>query len=210
MAFHDVRLPEEVEKGAQGGPAFSTTIAPLVNGYEQRNRNWSTARAMYDVSYGIDGPDLYEEVLAFFYARAGMFHSFRFKDWSDYTIGDDDIDSPEAIGTGNGVEADFQIIKTYTSGIYTYVREITRPVTGTTRVFVNGVEKTLTTHFTVSATTGIVSFTLGNEPANGETVAVITEFDVPVRFDTDMLTIAMEAVEAGAIPGISIKEVLGE
>lgn len=208
--FHDVRLPEEVEKGAQGGPQFSTTIATLANGYEQRNRNWASARATYDVSYGIDGPDLYGEVLAFFYTRGGMFHSFRFKDWSDYTIGDDDTDTPESIGTGDGVTATFQISKTYISGIYTYVRDITKPVSGTVRVFVNGVEKTITTHFTVNLLTGVITFTLGNEPPNGETVAVICEFDVPVRFDTDLVSVSMEAVEAGAVPGISLKEVLGE
>ena len=40
MAFHNVQLPEEVERGAQGGPQFKTTVFTLSSGYEKRNVEW--------------------------------------------------------------------------------------------------------------------------------------------------------------------------
>jgi len=210
MAFDDVRLLDSVEKGAVGGPSFSTTVATLGNGYEQRNQNWSLARATYDIGYGIDSAEVYGEVLAFFYARAGMARSFRFRDWGDYTIGDDETSTPDFIGIGDGSDATWQIIKQYTSGSQTYTRNITKIVASTLRVFVNGVEKTLTTHYTFNALTGLITFTGGNIPAFGESIGVICEFDVPVRFDSDAIAVSMETFEAGSVPNIALREVLGE
>lgn len=132
--FHDVRLPPEVEEGASGGPGFNTSIVSAVSGNETRNVNWTAARGHWEVSYGIQDKADFNTVLAFFRARRGRGYGFRFKDWSDFQATD------ENIGTGNGVNADFQLKKTYeVSGPAPYVRNITRPVAGTPAIKVNGV-----------------------------------------------------------------------
>lgn len=204
MAFHDVRLPIEIERNAKGGPRFNTTINELFSGHEKRNVNWSKTKGKWTVGYGLEYKDqLLDDVIAFYYARQGMAHSFRFKDWSDYEIGNFVTETPQTIGTGDGAEVDFQIEKRYVSGSQTFHREITKPVDGTVRVWKSGVEQV--SGWTVDLLTGIVTFSVA--PANGVTIAVLCEFDVPVRFGSDDLDIDMEIYNAGSAPEISIVEV---
>lgn len=209
MAWHNYRLPEEVERGAQGGPGFSTSVIALSSGYEQRNMNWTFARCKYDIGYGIQTKEDFSIVLAFFYAARGRAHSWRFKDWSDFEISP----SYQSIGTGTGALTTFQIFKHYTDlGSNTYDRDITKPITGTLYVKVDGVLKTEGggADYTVDYTTGIITFNGGSIPAAGKVVSVICEFDVPVRFDSDEIVVTLETFEAGAIPSINIVEVRGE
>ena len=49
--FHNVRFPEDVSYGTNGGPGFKTTVIDLASGHEQRNIDWSLARATYDAQY---------------------------------------------------------------------------------------------------------------------------------------------------------------
>ena len=51
-------------------------------------------------------------------------------------------------------DAAFQLVKRYGTGLRDYVRRITKPVAGTVRVAVDGIEKTAGTHFTVDHATG--------------------------------------------------------
>jgi uncharacterized protein (TIGR02217 family) len=121
-------------------------------------------------------------VQAFFRARFGKAYGFRFKDWSDYqAVG-------QNIGTGNGSLTAFQLTKTYVSGGNTYVREIKKPVTGTVKIYLNSVLQGA--GYTVDLTTGIVNFTVA--PGAGVAVTADYDFDVPVRFDTDMLAVRID------------------
>lgn len=195
MAFHDVRLPEQVEQGATGGPSFYTTINPMVSGNEQRNINWSDARADWELSYGIQDYDDFDEVRQFFYARRGQAHSFRFKDWGDYKL------IAEVIAAGDGSTVQFQVTKTYEdSGPSPYVRKITRPVSTTLIAFVNGVQTSCTLN-----PLGIIVF--ATAPANGAVIAVSCEFDVPVRFNVDKFALQLSTPEAAAIGSLPIIEV---
>jgi uncharacterized protein (TIGR02217 family) len=203
MAFHDVRLPEEIERGAQGGPEFKTTVFTLSSGYEKRNIDWERTRGSWDISYGLDRKANMEAVLAFFYARQGKAHSFRFKDWTDFEIGNASTGVPQSIGTGDGTKKKFQIVRKYASGGYTFSRYVTRPVAGTIRVFLDAVEQS--SGYSVDTETGVVTFI--SAPAEDVVVGVICEFDVPVRFDIDKLD--MQAFWAGdyTLPNITIIEV---
>ena len=73
------------------------------------------------------------------------------------------------------------------------------------RVFVDAVEQTITTHYTLDLNTGIIAMV--TPPAGGEIVGVIAEFDVPVRFNTDQLAINMAIFDAGSIPAIPLVEI---
>lgn len=200
MAFDEVRLPECIEANAQGGPGFKTTVFELSSGIEKRNIDWSESRGEWDISYGVKSKEDFSEVVRFFYARRGMARGFRFKDWSDFEL------AKQAIGIGDGINAEFQIYKRYTSGGVDYDRELKKIVSGTELVYVNNVLKTITTHYTIDYNTGLITFTAGNEPANLSTVAVAAEFDVPVRFNTDKMSVTMKMVELGSIPQIGLVE----
>jgi len=202
MAFHDVRLPEEIEQGASGGPQFFTNISTLSSGEEQRNALWQSQRGIWQLAYGIQdssAPDSnIQDVIDFYYARMGQLHGFRFKDWSDFTI-----TGPQLIGTGDGSETDFQVVKKYTSGSSTFSRVITRIVTGTLSVYVNDVLQ-------VSGYTenlGLIAFS--SPVTNTHTVKVTCEFDVPVRFNQDALSITTYRDGVFSIESLEIIELKG-
>ena len=78
MAFHEVRFPDNISRGARGGPERRTQIVELASGAEERNASWTNSRRRYDVAYGIRRADDLAAVVAFFEARNGRLHGFRF------------------------------------------------------------------------------------------------------------------------------------
>lgn len=196
--FHDVRLREDVERGARGGPRFKTTVIGVGSGFEQRNQEWAFSRAQWDIGYGIADHVTYTQVLDFFMARRGRLHGFRFKDWSDFEAADIQL------GIGDGLVTDFQLVKTYVDSASTYTRKITRPVESTIVIKVDSVVQTLTTDYTIEPL-GIIRFVTA--PAGAEVVTATFEFDVPVRFDTDELDLELLWYDAGEYPEINILEI---
>ncbi|MGH6826415.1 phage distal tail protein, Rcc01695 family [Methyloceanibacter sp.] len=210
MAFHEVRFPAGISLGATGGPERRTEIVVLGSGAEERNSRWADSKRSYNAGYGIKRVDDLHAVIEFFEERRGRLHGFRWKDWSDYKSCPPSVSTTaldQAIGTGNGVNATFQLAKTYGSAFNPWAREIKKPVAGSVRVAVAGVEKTAGTHFNVDHATGVVTFTGGNIPTMGQAVTAGFEFDVPVRFDTDRLEVNLSLIEAGSIPDIPIVEI---
>jgi uncharacterized protein (TIGR02217 family) len=99
-------------------------------------------------------------------------------------------------------------VKTYGVSFAPYAREIRKPVDGSVRVAVNGVEKTAGLDFDADATNGAVTFRAGRAPPADVNVTAGFLFDVPVRFDTDYLEVDFAAFDAGEIPKIPIIEIL--
>ena len=211
MAFHDVRLPEDVERGAQGGPMFQTTILILGGGLEKRNIDWATTKGDWDIGYGITSKALFKPVIDFFYARQGRAHSFRFKDWSDFEI------TAGNMFTTDGVTATFQMFKRYSSGGIDFDRNITKPQASGWIVTVNAVGQTVVfdtapsaTEVSINSLTGIVTLGSTHAATSTQDVVLTGEFDVPVRFDTDKLDISVETFDTGSMPQIPIVEVKDE
>ena len=84
MAFHEIRFPDNISRGARGGPERRTQIVELASGDEERNASWANSRRRYDVAYGIRRADDLAAVVAFFEARNARLYGFRYKDWADY------------------------------------------------------------------------------------------------------------------------------
>ena len=80
MTFHDVRFPASLSFGSMGGPERRTEIVSFANGYEERNSPWAQSRRRYDAGLGLRSIEDLETVIAFFEARQGMLHAFRWKD----------------------------------------------------------------------------------------------------------------------------------
>ncbi|MGF9692892.1 DUF2460 domain-containing protein [Rhizobium sp. 0TCS1.26] len=209
-AFHEVRFPLRVALGVSGGPVRRTDIVNLSNGREQRNARWRHARRSYDAGSGVKSlADLYE-VLAFFEARRGQLHGFRFHDPLDWKSCSP-IQMPQAtdqmIGTGDGVTVQFQLVKTYADAAGGVVRTIAKPVVGTVQIAVGGVV-VATDRYLCDAASGMVSFQPGHVPGPGAEIRAGFEFDVPVRFDIDRIDINLSAFNAGSIPAIPLTEIL--
>jgi uncharacterized protein (TIGR02217 family) len=205
MAFHEVRFPDTISRGARGGPERRTQIVELASGDEERNASWANSRRRYDVSYGIRRADDLAAVVAFFEARNGRLYGFRFRDWSDYKSGQpSNVPSPldQPIGTGDGTTSTFQLVKHYTSGAQGWTRTIAKPVAGSVRVALGGVEQA--SGWSVDTTTGLV--TLDAPPGAGIAVTAGFEFDVPVRFDSDTLDVTLDIERLGSITSIPLVE----
>src|SRR5690606_31780221 len=86
-AFHDVTFPLAISFGATGGPEHRNEIVRMTSGEEVRNARFAHSRRRYDAGTGIASlADLYE-VIAFFEARRGSLHAFRFRDPFDSRSG---------------------------------------------------------------------------------------------------------------------------
>jgi uncharacterized protein (TIGR02217 family) len=211
MAFHDVRLPEQIERGSQGGPRFKTSVLTLSSGFERRNIDWENSRAAFSAGYGIQTKADFSEVLEFFYARQGKAHSFRFKDWSDFEITD------QTVATSDGATTNFQMFKRYSSGGIQFDRTITKPVANSFTATFNLAARTVVYdtgpglgEVRINTLTGIIVLNSTDAATTGQALNITGEFDIPVRFDTDQIDVNMQTFDAGAIPEIGIIEVRGE
>jgi uncharacterized protein (TIGR02217 family) len=208
MAFHEIRFPANLSFGSIGGPERRTEIVTLANGFEERNTPWLHSRRRYDAGVGLRSLDDVAALIAFFEARVGQLHGFRWKDWSDYKSCpalDDPGAEDQLLAIGDGVQSVFQLQKTYVSGAQSYVRPIRKPVLGTVRVAVTGDAKVEGVEFTVNADTGEVTFVL--PPALGTRVTAGFEFDVPVRFDAEAIQTSVASFQAGDVPRVPIVEI---
>jgi len=207
MAFHEIRFPDNISRGARGGPERRTQIVELASGDEERNASWANSRRRYDAAYGVRRADDLAAVVAFFEARNGRLYGFRWKDWGDYkSCLPSGIPSAtdQPIGTGDGATTAFQLIKAYISGAQTWTRAITKPVAGTVTVALDGIDQASGWSLNTT-TTGLVTFTA--PPPGGGAITAGFEFDVPVRFDTDQLDVIHDIERLGSITSIPLIEV---
>lgn len=205
MSFHEVRFPAGIARGATGGPQRLTEVVMLVSGHEERNTRWADSRRRYEAGLGVRSLDDLHAVIAFFEARRGRLHAFRWKDHADFkscSPKQQVSSTDQLIGMGDGVSTAFQLAKTYSGGEGAYVRTIQKPVAGSVLVAMDGVDEP---QASVDITTGLVS--LPTPPPAGSAITAGFEFDVPVRFDTDRLEINLSHFEAGQIPDIPVIEV---
>jgi len=209
MSFHDVLFPLDIALDAEGGPERRTEIITLVSGHEERNSPWANARRRYNAGYGIKSLKDIDRLLAFFEARRGRLYAFRFRDPFDHkscAVTQTPQADDQIIGTGDGAQTDFSLIKSYGDGAGVTQRPITRPVSGTIDIAVDDQPVTQPDAVTVDSETGLVQFSA--PPAPGAVISAGYIFDTPVRFDTDQLQISLAAFEAGTIPNIPLIEVL--
>jgi uncharacterized protein (TIGR02217 family) len=209
--FHEIRFPVETALRASGGPERRTDIVTLGSGREERNARWAHARRRYDAGFGVRSLASLSAVIAFFEERRGRLYGFRFKDRLDFrssAAGGPTAATDQAIGSGTGTQATFQLVKTYGGAHEPYVRLIAKPVAGTVKIAVNGTARIAGSDFSVDHATGVVTFLPGKLPAAGAAVTGGFEFDVPVRFDADRLAINLASFDAGEAPSIPLIEIV--
>ncbi|WP_412506146.1 TIGR02217 family protein [Roseovarius sp. SYSU LYC5161] len=207
MAFDEVRL--EI-----GGTAFGvlfrrrrrTEIARLGNGHEERNSLWAASYLSADLSTVVRSLNDQHEIMEFWEARQGKARGFRLKDKSDFKSGKPlapVTPTDQQVAAVDGSSTSFQLVKGYVSGGRRYERVIRKPVAGTVRVAVGGVEQE--GGWSVDTTTGIITF--DSAPSSGVSITAGYEFDVPVRFDTDDLGLILPYAEEGVYEQIPVVEI---
>lgn len=204
QAFDDVLYPLALGRDASVSPEFSTTVMVLASGHERRGSVWSDARLNYDVGPGIRSDAELAVLLAFFRARRGAARGFRLSDPFDYSsngMTGTPTAQDQLLGTGDGANATFALVKRYGDGAEAQVRPITRPRSGSVLVSVNGAA---VAGWTLGA---LGQITLATAPPTGAAVRAGFLFDVPVRFAEDRLNISGAAFAAGEAPSVPLIEV---
>ena len=183
MAFIETQLLSKVAYGFVGGASFSTTRVELFSGIVARNAERSLPLYRYSAPYDRIKPADHEVVVAAFNACLGGLHSFRFKDWADYS------ETAGVLGTAAGGAGEtIQLVKVYTFGSTTLSRTIKKPVTGTVQLY----EDAVALASSVDTTTGICTFT----SSAGKVITADFEFDTPVMFSDDDLQFSFANWEA--------------
>ncbi|HEY8580903.1 MAG TPA: DUF2460 domain-containing protein [Beijerinckiaceae bacterium] len=210
MSFHEALFPLDVALGARGGPERRTDVVTTGSGREERNQRWARSRRRWNAGYGVRSIEALSQIVHFFEERRGRLYGFRWRDRLDWkSCGPLGQPTPldQALGVGDGQRRAFQLVKTYGGAYAPYRREIRKPVAGTVRVAVAGVEAP-SARFAVDATTGVVAFAAGHAPPAGAAVTAGFLFDTPARFDADFLEVDLAAFDAGEIPDIPLVELL--
>jgi uncharacterized protein (TIGR02217 family) len=201
MAFHEVRLPARLAFGSTGGVERRTEITTLASGFERRSTPWALGRRRFLIGANLRSLDDMAELTAFFEARRGRLFGFRFKDFADFKScapGGTIAATDQALGRGDGTRRSFQLTKLYGD----VARPIAKPVEGSVRVAVDGVESAA---FALDPATGEV--VLDRAAPEGAAVSAGFLFDTPVRFDTDRIETTLESFEAGRMAAVPLIEV---
>lgn len=228
-------FPKKIAFGYEGGPGWFTTVTQTAGGQEQRNINWENPIHKYRVAHEFVTQAEIDELFNFFNARRGRAIGFRFRDWRDYctdmvgyttylqTKPAPAVDTLPAAGVltassmtntatgllvGDGVTTTFQLVKTYpaTGSGTAYQRPLKKPVNSdTVRVYLDAVEQTITTHYTLDTTTGIVTFLVA--PGAGVVPTHDSLFEVPCRFDTDEMSSSLDDFNLSTWRNVGILEI---
>ncbi len=203
-AFDDVLYPLALGRDTGVSPEFSTTVAVTASGHERRNSLWSDARLHFDVGPGVRSEHELGTLIAFFRARRGAARGFRLGDPFDFSsngMTGTPTATDQRIGVGDGLTAEFALVKRYGSGEEPQIRSITRPRAGTVLVAVGGAP---VEGWSLSAGGRIV---FGTAPPAGAAITAGFLFDVPVRFAEDRLDVSGATFAAGEAPSVPLVEV---
>lgn len=204
-AFADVRFPIAIGQGASVSPGFSTNIVTTISGHEKRNSDWADARLEFDVGPGVRSEEELRILIAFFRARRGAAKAFRFRDPYDHSSRDmvgEPTPTDQLLGKGDGQKTEFQLVKNYGDPTdEPQQRRITRPDPETLQIAVNG---QIAGGWSLGQA-GTVHF--DSPPAEDSYITAGFMFDVPVRFESDQLTVSHATFLAGDIPEMLLVEV---
>jgi uncharacterized protein (TIGR02217 family) len=202
MSFHEVSLPARLAFGSTGGVERRTEVVTLASGHERRSTPWASGRRRYLIGSGLRSLDDMAALTAFFEARQGRLYGFRFRDFADFKSclpGAEPGPGDQAIGTGDGEATQFPLTKAYGDTL----RRIAKPIEGTVRVAVDGIEAS--EGWSVDVTTGEVTF--ATAPDDGAEITAGFRFDTPVRFDADRLEITLETFGSGRMVAMPLIEI---
>lgn len=211
MSFHEVSMPHLIAFGAVGGAEFSTGVIEFFNGEEVRIQNRENSLASWDVAHGVRKPAEMDALVRFFRERRGKANGFRFKDFTDYKLTDEQVcqNSVDLTFVGDASTTVFFVGQTYDQdAVNTEFRRTNKLVTSPADVpeviYLDSVSQGA--GFTMDRNNGTITFDVA--PGAGVVVAYEGEFDVPVRFETDKMNISLDDFNAQSWSGIPIKEII--
>lgn len=158
-------------------PEFNNIKHRAASGYEYRAALMVYPLYTFSHKYDVLRDDVanneLKTIVGFFNSRQASFDSFLYTDPADNSV------TAQNIGTGNGSALTFQLVRSYGGFI-----EPVNNLNGAPGIYVNGVLKTVTTDYTISAT-GLVTFAVA--PPNGHPVTWTGSYYYRCRFVEDKM-----------------------
>ena len=185
--FLEERIKIGIRSDATYQDGYNVEITTTKNGNEYRKLTHPFPVRTFKISYIGLTDTLYTDVVNLYHRAYGKFAGFRAKCLDDFTT-KNLTDTPTFMDQTLIVltTKTFQLVKRYgidKAGLTIGwpVRYIFKPVAGTVIISVGGTQ--VTSGWTVSTVTGIVTFV----DVPGGTVCGGCEFDIPVRFNSDVV-----------------------
>ena len=180
--FLEIQLDKDVSYGAEGGPVFQTVVITTPSRQEQRIQQNSRHYRSYKVMLHDKTLVAIQALESMFIAAQGKTNGFRFKDNREYKA------TLEPLSNYAG-GLTVQLIKTYGAAYgRAEVRPIRKPQENITAITLyrdgSPTAWSRSGNWSVDDTSGVVTF---NTDQTGHTFTWSGEFDVPVRFDTDVM-----------------------
>lgn len=187
-------------------PMWSTNVQTAVSGKEVRIANWSYPRwkwnleheLLRDKNVGSFTTGELHALLAFFNTHMGSWDDWLFNDPDDNAVVD------ESFGTGDGTTTQFQL-KRAKGGFVEPIKNVNYTVAPVIKKA--GVTQTLTTHYSINAATGVVTFVTA--PAAAAALTWTGGYYWRCRFmedATDVEKFANLMWESGGIEFMSVKQ----
>lgn len=163
-------------------PEFSTLVRAATSGQETRVSLWAGPKWHFKLTYDLlRYASTFQELQSlagFFLARGGQYDSFLFQDPDDHQV------TSQAIGQGDGVTTEFQLLREF-GGFAEAVRAPN--LSATINIYVDGVLQSGSSYSVAgwgNTAPGMVTF--NSAPASGKAVTADFQFYFPVRFNTDI------------------------
>lgn len=228
MTHHEFEfLPRTVAYGSSFGPETLADVITTTSGYRHTNRLWDqylrrltlTSVARTPVNAGV--------ILKVF-ELVGITDSFLQRDHGDWNTTDGDMRLKSGAGeaaitkddqplqnttddtfVGDGSTTTFQMTKRRVQNTASHTRLILKPqiTSPAPLVALDGTLKTLTTDYTIAATTGVVTFV--TPPGVGVAPTWGGAFYIPVAFVTSNMRQQISAVDIFQILSLELTEVRG-
>lgn len=198
--FYELRFPEQISHNFTIISEFKTDLISTKSGKEQRNTIWENEKLKFKINNENLTFDDINEIFNFFKLMKGKANGFRFKNWANYKTKNEFL----GIFTDNYV---FQLVKNYIvvdcfDKLYSITKKITKPVLNTVKIYVNDIE---TTNFNINYSNGEITIkTTLNE---NDLITADFEFDISVRFDSDLIELNMLTENIGIINNLELIEI---
>ena len=171
--FQNILLPDFLSPYIIGGPRFDTSILQSISGREVRYPNLSYAHQKYIIKDCNISYNELEEFNCFFRNCKGAAFSFCLKDYSDYQV------RQQVIQSKTSDQTTFELFKYYKFDKQVYWRRILKVSEGSLRVFLDGQE----TPAQIDYDHGIITTLKGLDVQ--QIMLIDFDFYVPVRFVKD-------------------------
>jgi uncharacterized protein (TIGR02217 family) len=204
--FEDILLPARLVAGSAVEPHYRTEIVETGSGFEYRNAGWNAPRRRYLFGGGAQDMTTCRSLADFFHARRGRLVGFLWHDWLDDSTaipGAPVQASDTVLRALDSTLKNFVLEKVYGKEGATMKRRLVKPRAATLKLARNGTALQ-SSDYRLDTRTGIV--TLASALSPGDVLTGGCRFDVPVRFDTDMLRLEKISDAAARISPLSLIE----